>query len=363
MKSVALLGFSNKTLPYVFNSKADEKWSLNHTYLIENFPKIDRHFELHNKKWFLRKESPKSKEYGEWLKQKHDFPSYMQHKYKIFPSSVKYPFVEVVKDCLPNLVQVNNEGIEKARQYFTSTLDYMIAMAIHEKFDQIEFYGVDMENDTEWGYQKPGGEFWLGMALGRGIKVIIPEPCLLCKAPLYGYEVVPYIDVSDLKYIIRTYQDRYDQIHEKCEEYRPIVEANPNDEEIGQRWMDLTGWLYLHEGAIMAGTKLIHESDSYISQQFVDLKTANWTNGLNYWLAMTNKTKTDFHASVQRGENDLKLFQDYVDARANLFANMGAEQLHRQLLDTMKMRPVEYKLKLSVLEYDGEEEPRKVMLL
>ena len=115
------------------------------------------------------------------------------------PFQQKYPLDDVIKDCLSGLVEINENREETVRKYFTSTFAYMMGLAIHEKFDVIELYGIDMENNTEYGYQRPCGEFWIGLALGRGIKVTLPEPCLLCQAPLYGYEIVPYVDVNRLK--------------------------------------------------------------------------------------------------------------------------------------------------------------------
>lgn len=55
--------------------------------------------------------------------------------------------------------------------YFTSTVDYALAMALYEGFTEIDLYGVNMANHTEYAYQKPGCEFWCGMAKGMGVKV------------------------------------------------------------------------------------------------------------------------------------------------------------------------------------------------
>jgi len=77
-RSVAIVGFSQKTMHYCLQSKADEMWSLNHIYLIENFPKLTRLFELHKQHWYLRKEVPRSVAYWEWLQKPQEFPIYMQ---------------------------------------------------------------------------------------------------------------------------------------------------------------------------------------------------------------------------------------------------------------------------------------------
>ena len=55
--------------------------------------------------------------------------------------------------------------------YFTNTVDFALALSIYEGFKQIDIYAVTMQQGGEYAYQKPGVEFWIGQALGRGIKV------------------------------------------------------------------------------------------------------------------------------------------------------------------------------------------------
>jgi hypothetical protein len=55
--------------------------------------------------------------------------------------------------------------------YFTSTIDYMIAYALHHGAKEIIFHGVNMTQKEEYVSQKPGAEFWIGYALGMGVKV------------------------------------------------------------------------------------------------------------------------------------------------------------------------------------------------
>jgi hypothetical protein len=354
VKSVAIIGFSQKTMKYCLTSKADEKWSLNHIYVLRDFPKVDRLFELHQKYWYLRKEVPKSVAYGKWLNEKHDFPIYMQHKTKSVPSSVKYPLKEVVDDCLTGLVEQDEDRKETIRKYFTSSFAYMMALAVHEKFDVIELYGIDMENNTEYGYQRPCGEFWIGLALGRGIKVTLPEPCLLCDAPLYGYEVVPYIDVNRLKEILKIYQTQYNRFYIEQQELAVQVANDPSNKETTNQYQKTSAWAYMHWGAINGASKLIEESDSYISRQYIDMKTRSWVNGLNFWTAKTNNAKAIYQASRDRGEINEELWIKYQDARASMYANLGGVQLHQQLMWTIDMRPIKYELVMEIIETDDD---------
>ena len=55
--------------------------------------------------------------------------------------------------------------------YFSNTVDYAIALAIYKGYKEIKLYGVIMAFGSEYAYQKPGVDFWCGMAKGKGVDV------------------------------------------------------------------------------------------------------------------------------------------------------------------------------------------------
>lgn len=55
--------------------------------------------------------------------------------------------------------------------YFSNTIDYMIALAIYEGYTSLDLYGVNMALESEYYYEKPGVDYWCGQAMGRGIRV------------------------------------------------------------------------------------------------------------------------------------------------------------------------------------------------
>jgi hypothetical protein len=57
--------------------------------------------------------------------------------------------------------------------YFTSSIDYMIALALYEGAKDIHIWGVDMAIPNEYDHQKPGCEYWIGYARGKGAKVAV----------------------------------------------------------------------------------------------------------------------------------------------------------------------------------------------
>jgi len=117
-------------------------------------------------------------------------PVYLQKARKDVPNSISYPLKEIQGFFMH--IDPNH-----TKPYFASTISFMLAMAIAEGINEIQLYGVDLSEHEEWGYQKPNTEFYLGMARGRGIRVVVPEASsLLSFTHTYGYDVRP--EESDL---------------------------------------------------------------------------------------------------------------------------------------------------------------------
>jgi len=100
--------------------------------------------------------------------------------YKDFPNCKIYPLDEVL------------EYFNLPIPYFTSGPEYMIAYAImKENPDVLALHGLNMSVGKEYIDQKPGVEFWIGLALGKGIKVLLQhEHTSIMKtrdSKLYGY--------------------------------------------------------------------------------------------------------------------------------------------------------------------------------
>lgn len=120
-----------------------------------------------------------------WLQRQHDIPVYMQDHYDDVPSSVKYPKEEIIEALLPNIWR--DVAGEVARvSNFTSSTAYGIALAIYMGYQRIELAGIEMTSDTEYVRQRPGVLFWIGIAVGKGIDVVLHSP-LLMNDKDYGY--------------------------------------------------------------------------------------------------------------------------------------------------------------------------------
>jgi len=74
--------------------------------------------------------------------------------------------------------------------FFSSSVDYAMALAIYQNPAEIHLYGVNLGTDSEYAYQRPGCHFWIGQAMGRGIDVKIHGDSSLMRNKndeLYGY--------------------------------------------------------------------------------------------------------------------------------------------------------------------------------
>ena len=64
-----------------------------------------------------------------------------------------------------------------------------MALAIVGEADAIGIWGVDMELSSEYGHQRPSCEYFVGIADGLGIEMIVPERSDICKArKLYAFQ-------------------------------------------------------------------------------------------------------------------------------------------------------------------------------
>jgi hypothetical protein len=73
-------------------------------------------------------------------------------------------------------------------KYFTSSPCYAIALALYLGYDVIDLYGVEMETNSEYIYQRDGVGLWVGIALGLGKQVNLVANTTMFQAPVYGYD-------------------------------------------------------------------------------------------------------------------------------------------------------------------------------
>ena len=210
-KKVAIVGFCETSREFTPYEDPDfEIWGLNRGSLFMPItPQVTRWFEMHGEhivSWQNRRPG----KHVEWL---NNFPGpvYMHQQYEWCKTSVEYPLQLMADYFGKDLLRVGHmtkttkesssgggpiELMESAgpndltdatgEPYLSSSIAYELALAIYEGFEEIHLYGVDLNTESEYAWQKPGVEYLLGVAVGRGIKVVLPDNCPLLKGTLYG---------------------------------------------------------------------------------------------------------------------------------------------------------------------------------
>ena len=175
--NVAIVGFAKPhRMEAPFHDPAWEIWSVNDAWGFLPPNSAHRMFEVH-KPWIYEWELRRSPGHLDWLRAFGEAGGrvYMLDEHPdLVPKAEAYPLQAVAAN------------IGKFGYYLTSSIAYMIALAIAEGFERIMITGVDMAAESEYSDQRPACEYLIGVAQGRGIEVILPESCKLMKGPLYG---------------------------------------------------------------------------------------------------------------------------------------------------------------------------------
>ena len=135
-------------------------------------------FQLHHESIWRNPANRTDPGHYEWLRTQTDVPVYMQKHYDDVPMSIEYPLDEIKTFLLANF---------NIKDVFSSTLSYCMALAIRKGYTAIETYGIEMGTETEYYHQREGFTFWVGVAVGQGIRTSIHTTELM-HAPLYGYQ-------------------------------------------------------------------------------------------------------------------------------------------------------------------------------
>jgi len=182
-KTVTILGKA-PSIEFVDFTRPGEFWALNDMHRTLDASKCQRWFQMHRPgsgEGYLDEQG-----HLDWLEEGVEEGQilYMIKQYPQFPSSVPYPFAEVVDNVCPN-----------KQPYFTNSIDYMVCLAILYKYDIINFFGVDLIMDAEhteegeFHRMRQSLEFYIGLAMGRGAQVNMHEWSSLLRADrIYGYD-------------------------------------------------------------------------------------------------------------------------------------------------------------------------------
>lgn len=196
-RNVALCGYTLSRQDAPWGDPAWEIWPCNnlHRFLTAEQP-FHRLFDLHDKATVESDEA-----HVEFLKTT-DKPVYMQPGAlrPDYPTASAFPL-----DTLDKLF--HDEWGLFGWRYLTNSVSYMVAFAIAAlvpilndggERPTIGLWGIDMAvggpGQSEYAYQRPSCEYWLGVAEGLGIRVFVAERADLLKCGFrYGEETGDFV--------------------------------------------------------------------------------------------------------------------------------------------------------------------------
>jgi len=169
VKKVAIVGYTDSRHDAPYSDAEWDIWGLNNLHVQcspEQLAGFNRWYDLHDRATIVADPPHEA-----WLKTT-QLPVYVWEARPEWPSTVNFPRSEV---------------LEEFGRYFTNSISWMIAHAILEGATSIGVYGVDMAQSGEYSAQRPSCEYFLGLAAGLGIELVIAETSdLLKSATVYG---------------------------------------------------------------------------------------------------------------------------------------------------------------------------------
>lgn len=174
--NIAIVGFATHFQLAPYDDPEWEIWGLNQLHTVAGDRRFDKWFNLHD----LEKFHGSDLEHLQFLENFRG-PVYLRPQdigKLTTPNQAPFPYTELV---------------DEFGSYFTNTVSWLIAYAITLKPDKIGVWGVDMAQDSilhaEYSRQRPSCEYFLGVAKGMGIEVVLPDVTdLLQSSHLYGFE-------------------------------------------------------------------------------------------------------------------------------------------------------------------------------
>lgn len=199
-KNIAICGFASSSRHAIPTDNPEwEIWGLNQFY--RHTKRADRWADIHHN-W--DSENVPGTDHRGWIKDC-GIPVYMLEAHADLPTSVRFPIERL---------------IEKFGDYYTSTVALLLAVAIDEIDRRVEdqmqggtydlpadvvtaqrkyydeftigIFGIDLVVGEEYFWQKACAEYFIGIAIGRGIRVMVPPNSALLRQQFrYGWHTEP----------------------------------------------------------------------------------------------------------------------------------------------------------------------------
>lgn len=255
----------------------------------------------------------------DWLKTQTETVVYMQEQYDEVPASRAYPLAGV------------REMLHGDPDHFlSSSVPQAMALAAYlGTYERVEIYGVAMETNTEYQFQREGVAFWLGFLRGRGIDTYFADPTF--RAPLYGYEGEVSIKYERFRERIAELTPTLDDFAGKYRAAKSQMElsldrfAQGNGAQIEKELFDAVNALRVMGEQLGAVDGVMQENTKY--KQKAD--------------AMREASGGEFIFSRQEFESAAKTLMDKANAAAMQLNSIGTQldMIHPNILRSAKGSP------------------------
>lgn len=209
LKRVAIIGTAQTWKCCPWQDQSLEVWGLNDAYLI-GVPRANRWFDLHPFHQMTFRDPANRVPAGtvpvgsylrphnhlEWLKSR-PMPVFLAEAKPGWPTAHVFP-TKAILDFFATywpLRLTRTQTIEPGPDYEVSTPSWMLMQAIMEGYREIHVYGIHLATEWEYVQQRPNFEFLLGIAAGKGIKIVLPAATPICQAS-YRYAFEPKGDLG-----------------------------------------------------------------------------------------------------------------------------------------------------------------------
>ena len=163
-----MMGGAGSTTPAPLLPLGVERWGLNALIRMRasggRFTGVTRWFDTHPREYIAKR---KEGDMWGWYRQLL-IPVYLTKAYEDLPTSRAYPLQEV-------------QATFGGTRLFCSGLDYLLALAAYEQFDEIQLYGFRL-NHPNYRHQVGSAAWWLKQCRDRGIVITFLTPCAAAKA-------------------------------------------------------------------------------------------------------------------------------------------------------------------------------------
>lgn len=319
-KILCIIGtaFSRHKAPY--DNPNAEFWGVGHCLLLNDIKKLDKVFEIHfGDKVYETEISPFSQKPLIYHANK-EYRLYQQDKDKDLRVVLAQPNPNVNNyELLPRDYLKKEYGDLLPPHdafYSTNSIAWMLVWALdlivkEKKYDEVHLYGIHLETSSEWQYERPCNEWWLGNISGYmfgkyGLSGVIylPEESDV----LRGYHEYGYADIEVRRKKIQGKIEFYDKaIAEMTNQINGIIgqlnhldreRKTPIEEKI--KWMKDTVKLYKQEIETYEKAENKKEHEKVIIEK-IDAKMRD----LDSQLRALEKRASAFNGAKEQKQYDL----------------------------------------------------------